>query len=185
MVVAIYYGSYLPLRKSQMHINAVLNLQGGKVRTLENFNDLFNPVLDFYSPVGQDEITQHYLGILTNIINQQSDKAAIDILASQAENRMTPILEKGRGFNFNQNLYTLGLIYKIVALKFKDEGYYQKSVSIFWEGLKYSPNRLIFLEGLFNLYAAHGYNDKASEMGKIILEYYPNEERIKEILKNL
>ena len=175
VIVTVYFGSYLPLRKSQMHIDAVLNLQGGKVRTLEDFDNLFNPVLDFYSPVGQDEITQYYLGILINIINQQSDKTVVDILARQAESRMTSILKKGKGFSFNQNLYTLGSIYKIAALKFKDEGYYQKAVSIFNEGLKYSPNRLIFLKGLFELYSAHGYNDKAREIREIILKYYPNE----------
>ena len=183
VVGAFYFGSYLPLRKSQMHIDAVLSLQSGKINTLEDFNNLFDPVLDFYSPVGQDEITQYYLGILANIINQQSDKTVIDILARKAESRMAPILEKGKGFNFNQNLYTLGSIYKIVAIKFRDEGYYQKSVNIFQEGLKYSPNRLIFLRGLFDLYAAHGYNDKAREIGETILKYYPNEDTVKKLME--
>ncbi|MBI5079270.1 hypothetical protein HZB06_01165 [Candidatus Wolfebacteria bacterium] len=181
-LAAIYLGSYLPLRKSQMHIDVVLSLQSGKVNTLEDFNDLFDPALDFYSPIGQDEITQYYLGILINIINQQSDKTIADILARQAENRTASILKAGKGFSFNQNLYTLGSIYKIVALKFKDEGYYQKSVNIFQEGLKYSPDRLIFLGGLFNLYVAHGYNDKAREIGNVILRYYPNEESVRKFV---
>ena len=184
-VVAVYFGSYLPLRKAQTHIDAVLNLQGGKVRTLDDFNNLFNPVLDFYSPVGQDEITQYYLGILINIINQQNDKQVIDILARQAENRMALILKKEKGFNFNQNLYTLGSIYKIVALKFKDESYYLKAVNIFQKGLKYSSNRLIFLQGLFDLYMAHGYNDKAREIGKLILKYYPEEEKVRKFVENI
>ena len=185
IIAAIYFGSYLPLRKSQMHIDAVLSLQSGKVNTLEDFNNLFEPVLDFYSPVGQDEITQYYLGILANIINQQSDKTVVDILARQAESRMAPILEKRKGFSFNQNLYTLGSIYKIVAIKFKDEGYYQKSVNIFQEGLKYSPNRLIFLKGLFDLYSINAdAQAQAREVGKIILEYYPNEENVKKFLNS-
>ena len=149
ILVLFYFGAYLPLRKSQIHINAVLNLQNGKVRTLDDMNNLFNSVLNFYSPVGQDETTQYYLGILLNIINQQSNKDVIDVLARQAENQMEPILKAGKGFNFNQNLYTLGSIYKITALKSRDLGYYQKAVNIFNNGLKYSPNRLIFLRGTF------------------------------------
>ncbi len=184
VAIAVYFGAYLPLRKSQMHIDAVLSVQSGKVNTLKDFNNLFDPVLDFYSPVGQDEITQYYLGILANIINQQSDKTVIDILARQAESRMAPILEKSKGFSFNQNLYTLGSIYKIVAIKFKDEGYYQKSVNIFQKGLEYSPNRLIFLRGLFDLYTAHGYNDKAREIGETILKYYPNEGAVRKFMES-
>ncbi|MDI6717432.1 MAG: hypothetical protein QMD86_00040 [Patescibacteria group bacterium] len=182
--LSMYYGSYLPLRKSQMHIDAVLSLQNGRIRTVGELNGLFDPVLNFNSPVGQDEITQYYLGILANVINQQSDRTVVDVLTRQAESRMTPILEKEKGFNFNQNLYTLGSIYKIVAIKFKDEGYYQKGVNMFQKGLGYSPNRLIFLEGLFDLYSAHGYNDKANEMGKIILKYWPNNEKVKSFVNS-
>ena len=183
ILVLFYFGAYLPLKKSQMHINAVLSLQNGKVRTLDDLNNLFNSVLDFYSPVGQDEITQYYLGILLGIINQQPNKDIIDILARQAENRMESILKAGKGFNFNQNLYTLGSIYKITALKSRDLGYYQKAVNIFQEGLKYSPNRLIFLRGLFDIYSANADDKgKALEIGKTILKYYPNEKKVAEYL---
>lgn len=183
ILTSFYFGAYLPLQKSQMHINAIFSLQSGKVRTFDDFNNLFDSVLDFYSPVGQDEITQYYLGILLNIINQQSDKNIIDVLARQAENRMEPILKAGKGFNFNQNLYTLGSIYKITALKFRDLGYYQKAVNIFNDGLKYSPNRLIFLRGLFDLYSANADDkEKTLEIGKTILKYYPNEKKVTEYL---
>lgn len=183
MAVSLYFGSYLPLRKAQYHINAVMNLQSGKIRSIGDFNNLFDPVLNFYSPVGQDEITQYYLGILLNIINQQSDRAVIDALVKQAEQRAAPVLEAGRGFNFNQNLYTFGSIYKIAAIKFKDKGYYDKAVNIFNIGLKYSPNRLIFLKGLFDLYSANiDDQQKAKEIGEIILKYYPGETSVKKFL---
>ncbi len=183
ILVLFYFGAYLPLRKSQMHINAVLSLQSGKVRTLDDINNLFGSVLNFYSPVGQDETTQYYLGILLSIINQQSNKDIIDILARQAENQMEPILKAGKGFNFSQNLYTLGSIYKITALKSRDLGYYKKAVDIFNEGLKYSPNRLIFLRGLFDIYSANADDkEKALEIGKTILKYFPNEKKVVEYL---
>lgn len=181
-----YFGAYLPLRKGQMQIDAVINLQSGKVRNIDDLNGLFNPVLDFYSPIGQDELTQYYLGILINIINQQTEKQVIDVLIKQAEGRMAPILEKGTGFSFNQNLYTFGSIYKIAALKFHDLDYYQKAINIFQMGLKYSPNRSIFLKGLFELYSANKDDQtKALEIGKTILEYYPNETKVREFVESM
>ncbi len=186
VAAAIYFGAYLPLRKSQMHIDAILNLQNGKVHSVGDLNDLFDPVLDFYSPIGQDEITSYYLGILINIINQQTDRTVIDVLAKQAENRMAPILQVEKGFSFNQNLYTLGSIYKIAAIKFKDKVYYDKAVNIFQEGLEYSPKRLIFLKGLFDLYSVNlDDQSKAREVGEIILKNWPDDKSTRDLIDKI
>lgn len=183
--IFVYFGAYLPLRKGQMHIDAVVNLQSGKVRTIDDLNKLFDPDLDFYSPIGQDEVVSYYLGILLNVINQQTERQVVDVLVKQAEDRMASILEKGNGFSFNQNLYTFGSIYKIAALKFHDLGYYDKGEEIFKLGLKYSPNRKIFLRGLFDLYYANRADqDKALEIGKIILKYYPEEEKVRSFVES-
>lgn len=181
-----YFGAYLPLRKGQMHIDAVMNLQEGKVRSIEDFNDLFDPVLNFYSPIGQDESVSYYLGILLSVINQQTERQVIDVLVKQAEDRMVPILEKGSGFSFNQNLYTFGSIYKMAALKFHDLEYYKKAENIFKTGLEYSPNRKIFLKGLFDLYSVNKDDqNKALEIGKTILKYYPEEEAVKKFVDGI
>lgn len=180
-----YFGAYLPLRKGQIHIAAISELQSGNIRSVGDFNALFDNDFNFYSPVGQDEIISHYLGNLANIINQQTNRQIADIFVKQAENVMAPTLKIKRGFSFNQNLYTLGSIYKIAAIKFKDENYYEKSIEIFNEGLEYSPNRLMFLKGIFELYAFHGEMEKALEIGHVILKYYPDESKVREFIDGI
>lgn len=172
VLLGIYYGSFLPLKKAQLYINAQIGLNNG-IRSLDDFNNLFDPALDFYSPVGQDEIVTGYLRILMDLVGQQSDKKVIDVLVKQAETRMAPILEKEKGFNFSQSIYNLAAIYSIAAVKFNDDTYYQKGVEMFRLGLKHSPNRKMFLYGLFGLYQFKGDENGMNEIGEIILKYWP------------
>jgi tetratricopeptide (TPR) repeat protein len=174
ILIAMYLGSFLPLRKSQIYIKAMFNFQSGKVHSVEDFVGLFGSALNFYSPIGQDEVVSYYSGILANVINQQNNEQVIEILLKESEKWMEPILKAQKGFVFNQNLYNFAVVYKIAGLKFKNEIYYQKSLDLFNEGLKYSPNRLIFLGGLYELYQAKGDNEKMKEISEIVLKYYPN-----------
>jgi len=172
--LSIVFGAYLPLRKSQIYIKAMFNFQSGKIHSVEDFIGLFGSALNFYSPIGQDEVVSYYSGILANVINQQTNSQVIEVLLKESEKWMEPILKAQKGFVFNQNLYNFAVVYKIAALKLKNEIYYQKSLDFFKEGLKYSPNRLIFLSGLFELYQAKGDNEKTREIGDIILKYWPD-----------
>jgi tetratricopeptide (TPR) repeat protein len=182
----IYFGAYLPLRKGQTHVDAIGGLQKGNIKSIADFNDLFDKDLNFYSPVGQDEVKAHYLDILANVINQQDNEQIVYVLISQAEKSIDSILRIKKGFSFNQDLYVLGLIYKTAGIKFKDNNYYQKAENIFNEGLEYSPKRLLFLRGLFDLYSVNkDAQDKALEIGKTILEYYPNETKVREFVENI
>lgn len=174
ILILMYFGAYLPLRKSQIYIKAMFNFRSGKVHSVQDFTDSFGSALNFYSPIGQDEVVSYYSGIVINVINQQNNAQIIEILMKQAEDAMTPILKKQKGFVFNQNLYNFAMVYKIAALKLKNEIYFQKSLDLFNEGLKYSPNRLIFLSGLFDLYQIKGDNEKMREISDIILKYWPD-----------
>jgi len=144
--VSMYFGAYLPLRKSQLYIKAISELQAGKIKSLQDFDTAFGLVLNFYSPVGQDEIVSNYFSILANVTSQQTNKEIIEVLIKQAEVLMAPILKKGRGFNYSQNLYNFAMFYKIAGQKLNSDVYLQKSIDLFQEGLKYSPGRLIFKE---------------------------------------
>lgn len=183
VLFAMYFGSILPFRKSQLYINAQIGLSKG-IRSLQEFNALFEPALDFYSPVGQDEVVSGYLRILIDLTEKQSNKDVVDILIRQAEARMSPILEKQKGFSFSQNIYNLASIYAIAAIKFNDAIYYQKGVEMFRLGLEHSPNRAMFLFGLFNLYQFKGDEKGMKEIGETILKYWPGDEGIKNIISN-
>ncbi len=182
ILAAMYFGSYLPLRKSQLQIKALSGMR--EIRSVEGFNDLFGPVLDFYSPVGQGEVTSGYLSNILNVVRQQSDKDVVGALIKQAEIRMAPILEKRSGFSFNQNIYNLASIYSAGAVKFNDGDYYRKGVEMYRLGLKYSPNRPMFLYGLFGLYQSKGDKEGVEEIGGIILKYRPDDEHVRRTIQD-
>ncbi|MDP3052564.1 MAG: hypothetical protein Q8N22_01245 [bacterium] len=185
IVTVMYFGSYLPLRKSQLFIKAMSDLQSGKIRSIQDFDTAFASALNFYSPIGQDEISSQYLNILANVISQQTDKNIIEILTKQAENTMEPILKAGKGFGYSQNLYAFARLYELAAQKLNSNVYLQKSVDMLKLGLENSSNRFIFLEGLFNIYQMAGDKEKTKEIGEIILKYWPDNEKIKTIIQSL
>lgn len=179
----MYFGSYLPLKKSQFYIQAMIAFQSGKIKSVKNLTDAFNLAFNYYSPIGQDEIVSYYTGgILANLINQQTNQQVIEILVKDVEKYTEPIVKTGKGFGFSQNLYNFAKIYQLAAQKLQNIEYLQKSVDLFYKGLENSPNREIFLEGLFIDYQIAGNKARAKEVGEIILKYWPEKEEIKKAI---
>lgn len=177
-----YFGAYLPLKKSQLYIDAAMNLS--TVHTIGDFDNVFKKVFSFYSPTGQDEILSAYISNMLNLIISQKDERVVDALMVQLENNSNYLFNSKNGFNYGQSLFFMGLIYEINGKKFNDEVYYQKAISMFEKGLEYSPNRPAFLYGLFDAYKDKGDKIKAKEIGNIILKYWPNDEEVKNFVKN-
>lgn len=182
----MYFGAYRPLKKSQLYIQAMVALQSGKIKSVKDFTDKFNSALKFYSPIGQDEVVSYYTGgILANVINQQANPQVVEVLIKDVEQWIEPIVKKGKGFGYSQNLYNFAMIYELAAEKLKSAEYLQKSVDLFYEGLKNSPNRKLFLKGLFSVCQLTGDNEKLKEIGEIILRFWPEDREIKEALGKL
>ncbi len=185
ILYTMYYGCYLPFRKSQLYIDTAINFKKEGVRSFESLVNLFEPAFKFYSPVGQDEIISNYLSSMINLISQQSNPMVIEALVKESERRADTFLKLGKGFNYSQSLYAMAMIYRVATLKLNDEFYYQKAIETFSKGIELSPTRSTFLYGLFDLYVAKKDLFKAKEIGRIVLEYWPADEEVKRILNNL
>ena len=160
-------------------------LETNKIHSVQDFFNLVNPALEFYSPIGQDEVVSYYTGgILAGIISQQNNPQIIEALVKETEKWMEPIIKSQKGFSISQNLYNFAQIYLIAAQKIKSVAYLQKSIDLFKEGLKNSPNRYIFLEGIFNAYQIKGNKDGMKEIGNTILKYWPNKEEVRNAISN-
>lgn len=183
ILLLMYFGAYLPFRKSQLYINSLSNFGKNKARTMEEFNKIFQPVFDYRSPVGDDEIISHHLSTILAVMTQQSNRLVIDALIKEAESATAPMLKSGRGFNYTATLYTLALTYRDAAFRFSDENYYQKSIETFNKALETSPRRPGFLYGLYDLYIAKGDFNNAGEVGKIILKYWPQDEEVRKVVE--
>lgn len=186
ILALMYFGAYLPLRKSQLYVEAMADLQRKEMHSVQNFIDNFSPSLNFYSPIGQDEVVSYFVGgILVNVINQQNNPQVIESLLKESEKWFEPIIKSQKGFSVSQNLYNFAELYLLAAQKLKSVAYLQKSIGLFNEGLKNSPNRYIFLEGIFSAYQIGGDKTKIKEIGETILRYWPENESVKGILKSL
>lgn len=185
MVGVMYFGSFLPLRKSQKYIEA----RQTQVTTLEQFNNLYDGVLGYSSPVGQDEIVANYLEIISNTINQEQKAAKpnteiVRSLVTRAEKWALPIVNRRAGFGFSQTLFSLGSVYRSATIVLQEEVYYKKAIEMYRLGLEFSPDRQIFLYSLFDMYRFGKDNENARRVGERILEVY-KDDNIKQILKDL
>lgn len=189
-VLMMYFGSYLPLKKSQLYIRAMVDLQSGKVRSLQDFINAFYPALDFYSPVGQDEIVSYYVGavmpnLINSVVSQTGGPQVVEALLKDAEKWIDPVMKAGKGIGFSQNLYNFGSVYGLAAEKLNNDIYLQKSIYFFEEGLKSSPNRGLFFGGLFKDYQLKGDKAKIKEIGELILRYWPDNEEVRKAMESL
>ena len=155
------------------------------VRSLSEFKSVYDPVINYPSPVGQDEIMANYLNMVAQTMGRIEDEKTLRAFMEYVEPQMRPILEKRTGLNFSQNLYNIGAVYKIAGMKLNDEKYYAEAIRVFERGMEASPGRPLFLYGMFELYYAKRDAQKTKEIGEIILKYYPQEQKIKELLDKL
>jgi tetratricopeptide (TPR) repeat protein len=171
-MVLIYFGSFLPLKKSQLYIDAVKG--SSQIKSVQEFNKLFGKALDFYSPIGHGEAVYAYLNVIIGVVQNQQNKEIIDILLKEADKRMGPILEQDKGNAFFQSLQSYGLLYELAGNKFNDRNYYQKAADIYEIALRHSPGRPNLLTGLFRSYNALGDTEKIKEIAEIINKYWPS-----------
>jgi tetratricopeptide (TPR) repeat protein len=178
ILTLLYFGAFLPLRKAQLYINAVRG--ASEIRSVQEFNKLFDGVLDFYSPVGHGEVAYAYLNVLINATQNQQDSVIVEILLKEADRLMEPIIKADKGPAYFQALYSYGLLYELAANKFKDNGYFQKAADIYEIAYKHSPGRPTLLYGIFRTNYALGNVEKVKKITEIIARSFPNSSVLKD-----
>ncbi|MCL5004464.1 MAG: tetratricopeptide repeat protein [Patescibacteria group bacterium] len=183
ILILLYFGAFLPFKKSRLYIEAVRS--SSQVRSVQEFNKLFDGVIGFYSPVGQGEVVYAYVNLLVNVVQNQQERTVAEILLKQADKAMEPMIKADKGPSYFQALYSYGLLYELAANKFKDAGYFQKAAAIYEIAYKHSPGRPTLLSGLYRVYSALGDTGKARKIAEIMLKYWPEDDKIKEIINSL
>ncbi len=181
-VASIILGAVLPWMKSQLYINTLTMLQSGRITTVEQFERDFGGVLDFYSPIGQEEVVK-YLGndIAGMMLNEARDTGKIGQVAPILTGFMEPYLFQSDVIHliFGADTYRLLLRMTGNGEYFnKSEFYYKKAYDI---GPKLPP----VLYGMFDLYQLSGDKNNMEKIGKEILKYWPDDKNIAGILGNL
>ncbi len=181
-LILIYYGAYLPIRKSQIYIYAYS--VSPSLHSLDDFNRVFDAALDFYSPVGQEELVNGYLRTTIDILSQKKtpDKEVIDALVSQADKRTEPLLSEPGGFSYSQTFVNLALIYKYAGAATHNRAYSQRAIGLLEQGLSHSPNRPVFLYNLLDLYLGTGDLNNAKIVSGTILHFWPDDQEVQRIM---
>lgn len=175
-VLSIIFGSYLPWVKSRLFITSLGS--ASSIKTINDFKKNFDKPFKFYSPVG-DEETAKFLGsdILRAISQKEQSEEASRILVDYME----PYMLK----NNVRHLILLGQMYSVLWQKSGKEEDFKKAEEYYLKALAIGPKLPPVLYGLFDLERAKGNEERVKETGEKILQYWPEDERIKEILNNL
>ncbi len=187
MLVALaYLGSFLPMRKSAAFIRgmrAVETISANDKLTPELFESIMSGPLLAPSPIGQEELVRQATGMVLDLI--QGGTAEPERLVNFAESFYTPIIERGRGMSFSQDLYVLGLMHQAALMKTRDGRHLAATIAYFEKGLRLSPDRPQFLYGLFDAYRLVGDFEKAREVGERIANNWSSDERVQGVLEEL
>lgn len=181
IVGIFFYGSYLPYRKSVLFIRAMST--ASSVKTFGEFMNLFAIPLDAPSPLGQEELVRNLGSTMLELLksngeNAELTQAALDFLGGYYE----PIIARGRGMSFEQNLFMLGSLNEIAYLKTKDPKYLAVAEQYLEQGRVLGPKRPQFLYGLMDIYRLKNDMGKATVVVQEILTLWPDDEKLKSAL---
>lgn len=175
-ILSIIFGSYLPLVKSRSYVKFINMLNS--IKTLPEFENVFGQVLSLYSPVGQEEIVKFSSSdMITGLISQNNPEAISRELVSFTE----PYLFK----NDVRHLIIRGNLYSLLWQKYRQEGDYVKSEEAYRAALAIGPKLPPVLYSLLDLYNAKGDAEKSKEVANAILKYWPDDQKVKNILNQL
>ncbi|MEK7180870.1 MAG: hypothetical protein AAB738_00860 [Patescibacteria group bacterium] len=181
LVFSVYFGSFLPLRKSQAFINTMRNLNNSP--SLDEFKKAISVPLDLPSPIGQEELVRQAASVVMNVINQpNANSSVVDDLLSYVSRYYEPIISNGTGMSFGQNLYILGSMNEIAFVKTNQPKYLEAAKKYYLKSFELGPKRPQPLFGLFDIYRMEGNVEQVKAIAGQILSQWPNEDRTRKAL---
>jgi len=174
-----YYGSYLPMRKAQSFIATLQGLQTSPATSLQDLETRVSGPLNAVSPVGQEEIVRNLANSVLSFVQQQSgNPTSTSQLITFLNTYYNPILDRGRGMSFGQDLYLEGAVNEIAFVQTGDPTYIAAARKWYEEGETLGPNRPQPLYGLFDVYRAVGDASDTIAIANKILTNWPGDTRI-------
>lgn len=183
ILLVAYYGSYLPMRKSTVFIETMRS--SSKIKTISDFKSAFSVPLDYSSPIGQEELVRSMANTINSSLQNVSDPKAVDELVNYAEKYYAPIIARGKGMSFGQDVYILGMINEIAFLKTKEPKYLQTAEKYFKMGQTLGPKRPQSLYGLFDVYRLKGNIDESKKIADQILSQWPDDARTSNLVNQM
>jgi hypothetical protein len=183
IIAVAFYGSYLPMRKAQMFIAALQSLQTSPVSSLGELTARLAVPLNYPSPIGQEELVRNMANNVLGFISQGADATSTAELISFLNGYYDPIIAKGRGMSFGQDLYLMGAINELAYVHTGNPTYLAAEQNYYEEGVRLGPNRPQSLYGLFDVYRAEGNVASTTAIAEKILSNWPSDTSVAQSLQ--
>ena len=179
---AAYYGSYMPMRKAQGFINTLQSLQTNPATSLQDLEARVSGPLNYPSPIGQEELVRNLANSVLSFVQRGGDATSTAELIGFLNSYYNPILDRGRGMSFGQDLYLEGAVNEIAFVQTGNPSYLGAAQKWYSEGEALGPNRPQPLYGLFDVYRAAGDVSDTLTIANKILTNWPSDTRIQQSL---
>lgn len=173
VLLSIYFGSYLPVAKSRRYINFLQTVPNTPL-SLEGLKKELDKVLKFYSPIGQEEVARYIGNDILNVVASGNQPEVVDRELSQY---IEPYFSK----NDIRHLIIAGELHRALWMEYGEEEDYKKSEEIYLRAIEIAPKFPLILNNIFDLYARKGDKEKQKQIGEIILKYWPEDKRAKNL----
>lgn len=177
------YGNYLPWRKSVAYVSA--SQKAASAKSLDDLRKVIAPALELSSPIGQPELVRNLANSLMSVVRSTDNPELIDASLKFLAEYYNPIIEKGSGMSFGQDLYIVGVIHEISAIQSKNPVYLDVAERAFLSGTEASPNRPQYLYGLMDVYRFKRDGDRFKSVADKILENWPEDEKTRKLVEDL
>jgi hypothetical protein len=174
------FGSYLPMRKAEMFISTLQSLQSQPVSSLGDLEARVSPPLNAPSPIGQEELVRNLANSILGFVQGNQDATTTKELLSFLHSYYDPILARGRGMSFGQDLYLMGAVNEIAFVKTGVPAYLALAKQYYLEGNTLGPNRPQALYGLFDVYRFANDVPDAESTAQKILANWPTDQNVKQ-----
>ena len=172
--LSIYLGAYLPFTKSQRYIVAIRTLPS--LKSVGEFEKNFDAVINYYSPIGDEEVMKFLSNDISNIIAGQEQPEVV----SRA---LVEYIEPHMFKNDVRHLLTLGRMYSVLWQKYdRKDADYNRAEEYFLKAYAIGPKLPPVLYSLFDIYKLKGDNEKLKNIVSEILRYWPDDE-VRELLR--
>ncbi|HVM77088.1 MAG TPA: hypothetical protein VMU07_02980 [Candidatus Paceibacterota bacterium] len=173
-----YYGSYLPMRKAQAFISTLQGLQTSPATSLQDLETRVSGPLNKTSPIGQEEIVRNLANSVLSFVQQAGTTTSTQQLVQFLDNYYDPILNRGKGMSFGQDLYLEGAVNEVAFVQTGGSQYLKDAQHWYELGEQLGPNRPQPLYGLFDVYRAENNVTGTIAVANKILTNWPGDTRI-------
>ena len=173
-IASIIYGSFLPYLKAKNYNDTMK-----KSYTIENFKIQFDKVYSIPSPIGNSELSRFLVNSAEGTVSErtyQSESITRELI-NYAESKID--------YNDARFLIPMANIYNTMWNRYHKEDDYQKSNFYYLKSLEIGPKFPPALYGLISLYVSSGDMIGVENVGKNILQYWPQDKRVSDLLNEI